>query len=74
VTGSVSDELARLAKLREDGMLTDRQFETQMARLLARATPSAVPTPDKGSRLKIGCLSAFGIVAALFVLGLLIGK
>jgi hypothetical protein len=33
---SVADELAKLARLREEGVLSDEEFEEQKSRLLSR--------------------------------------
>lgn len=38
--GSVADELAKLAKLRDDGVLTPAEFDAQKAALLAPRNPS----------------------------------
>jgi hypothetical protein len=34
--GSIADELAKLDRLRDEGLLSDEEFETQKARLLDR--------------------------------------
>ena len=38
--GSVADEIAKLAALRDQGHLTDAEFDAQKAQLLARQPPS----------------------------------
>lgn len=68
---NVREELARLAQLKADGILTEAEFEQQKAALLARSamSPMAAPPtvqattpPQKGGALK-GCLILFGLLA-----------
>lgn len=56
----IADELAKLAQLRDQNVLTRAEFEERKALLLARRPQSSVPT---GLRAWFGCLGVvLGIV------------
>ncbi len=66
---NVGEELQRLMQLRADGVLSDAEFETQKAKLLAsNAAPATAPKRGMGRNIAIGC---GGIVAILIVLGVI---
>ena len=71
---AVSEELARLAALRDQGVLTEQEFEAQKAAVLrgestSGATPAQAAVPEKKKKaLGIGCLVLIGILVALFVI------
>lgn len=73
---NVGEDLARLAQLRESGVLTQEEFEQQKAAVLAGAhpaTPEAVnPAPGK-KKLGKGCLIAIAIIVVLFIIGVAAG-
>lgn len=76
MVGSVSEELARLARLREQGVLTDAEFEQQKAAVL-RGEHAAAPEPVAPARKgrSKGCLIAvIAAVAVLIVLGFIGSK
>jgi hypothetical protein len=48
---SLADELTKLSQLREQGVLTDEEFNTQKAKLLAdSADAKPAPAPAAGQR------------------------
>lgn len=69
---NVSEELARLAQLRDQGVLTQTEFEAQKAALL-NATPTppdaAEPARKPASKAGIGCLVVIAILVVLYVIG-----
>ncbi|MFA6125060.1 MAG: SHOCT domain-containing protein [Sphingomonas sp.] len=68
---NVSEELARLAALRDQGVLSEDEFAKQKAAVLAGTSPAPVPK-KKGSMLRnggIGCLVIIGILIVLGVIG-----
>lgn len=70
MNNNVSEELARLAKLKEDGVLTEAEFEKRKAKLLATDAGPA----DKSHMLRnmgIGCL---GVIVLLGVIGTFAGS
>ena len=70
---NTSEELERLAKLRDQGVLTDAEFQAEKAKLLGgggSAPQSAAPKPDKAKNTAIGCI---GLVVILIVLIVLFG-
>ncbi|WP_267382590.1 MULTISPECIES: SHOCT domain-containing protein [unclassified Sphingomonas] len=73
---STAEELAKLAQLRDQGVLTEDEFQQQKAAVLRGdhpATPAAVaPAPGKRSMGK-GCLVLLGILIVLGVIGAIIG-
>lgn len=75
---NVSEELARLAQLRDQGVLTSEEFEQQKAAVLRGdhpASPAAeTPAPGKKSMGK-GCVIAIvAIVVILIIIGLIGGN
>lgn len=75
---SVSEELARLAQLRDQGVLTEEEFQAQKRELLSGSQTSAVPPqtvePKKTVNRK-GCLGAVAFVVAIIILmGIIGGK
>lgn len=70
---NVSEELARLAQLRDQGILTSEEFDAQKAQLLrpggADLAPGT-PAPIKRSPMKMGCLVIVAILVVLMVIGL----
>lgn len=74
---NVSEELARLATLRDSGVLTEEEFQAQKAAVLANtsAAPTAKAAPKKGGLGKgaTGCLVVIAIVVVLFIIGSLSG-
>ena len=68
---SVADDLSKLAELRDKGVLSQEEFDTQKAKLLAVAPAAEPPLPPKNkSFLARGCLIAAGL---FFLLVLLVG-
>lgn len=65
MAGSVSEELARLAQLRDQGVLTEAEFEQQKAAALRGDQSPAAGVPVKKGRGK-GCLLA--VIAAIVIL------
>lgn len=69
---NVSEELARLAQLRDQGVLTQAEFESQKAALLnAGPTPPPATEPARKptSKAGIGCLVLIAILVVLYVIG-----
>lgn len=69
---SVSEELARLAQLRDQGILTPDEFEAQKAQLLRPGgadLPPGTPAPKKRSALQTGCLAIAGALFVFFLIG-----
>ncbi len=69
---NVSEELIRLAQLRDQGILTDAEFETQKAALLKAGStppPPALPARKPPSKAGIGCLVLIAILVVLYVIG-----
>jgi hypothetical protein len=74
---SLADELTKLSQLREQGVLTDEEFNTQKAKLLAdSADAKPAPAPAAGQRASGGGLSGAAIAGivggALMVLTLVV--
>ncbi len=70
---SVSEELAKLAALRDQGVLTEEEFAARKQALLAGPVDGAsVPAKSKGRASK-GCAVLLLIVVVLAVLGSIIG-
>jgi Short C-terminal domain len=59
----IADELAKLAQLRDQKVLTEEEFNARKALLLARKPSSLVPT---GLRAWFGCLGAFLLLMLIF--------
>lgn len=71
---SVSEELARLVALRDQGVLSEEEFQTQKAAVMAGSGPAqAAPSKAKKSPVKVGCLTVIGIIAVLLIIGLFAG-
>lgn len=69
---NVSEELTRLAQLRDQGVLTDAEFEAQKAALLNTGStppPPAEPARKSPSKAGIGCLILIAILVVLYVIG-----
>ena len=77
MAGSVSEELARLAALRDQGILTADEFETQKAAVLRGGHPitteTAAPAVAKTKYGK-GCLVLIGIIVVLMIIGAIAGQ
>ncbi len=75
---NVSEELARLAELRDKGVLTPEEFEAQKARVLAgepaTATSAQIAEPKKKSKAGMGCLAVVAIVVILIIIGAIAGS
>lgn len=75
--GNVSEELSRLAALRDQGVLTSDEFEVQKAAVLRRAnsatTEAAAPVAGKKKYGK-GCLALIAIVVVLMIIGAIAGQ
>ncbi|MCP4027817.1 MAG: hypothetical protein GY736_16120 [Sphingomonas sp.] len=71
----IGDDLARLAALRDQGVLTEDEFQTQKARLLGDKPAAAEPPmpPQKKSNLGKGCLIIVGILVLLAIIGAIAG-
>lgn len=72
----ISEELARLARLRDQGILTPEEFEAQKAQLLRPGganLPPGTPAPKKRSPLQAGCLGLAAVLFVLFVIGMIAG-
>lgn len=68
----VSEELARLVALRDQGVLSEEQFERQKATLLDGAT--ATTTPKKKSHtVRNGALGCVGLLVLLIIIASLVG-
>jgi hypothetical protein len=76
VAGNVSEELVRLAALRDQGILTADEFETQKAAVLRGghyvATEAEAPAVAK-KRYGKGCLVLVGIIVVLMIIGAIVG-
>lgn len=74
---NIGEDLTRLAKLRDDGVLTEAEFQEQKARLLAGEAPGAgsepAMPPAKKGKLGKGCLVVVGIIVLLIVIGAIAG-
>ncbi|MGI8364856.1 OB-fold protein [Sphingomonas paucimobilis] len=69
---NVSEELTRLAQLRDQGVLTDAEFEAQKAALLNAGStppPHVEPARKRPSKAGIGCLVLIAILVVLYVIG-----
>ena len=67
----VSEELARLAKLRDEGVLTPDEFEAQKAKVLNQshgAPPAAQAAPAK-SKIGKGCMIVAAVIVVLIIIG-----
>lgn len=67
---NVSEELARLAKLRDDGVLSQDEFEAQKAIVLAGGKAAETPAPTKK---RWGCLKPIGIGVGILLIVSVIG-
>jgi len=73
---SVSEELARLAELRDKGVLSEQEFQAQKAEVLAgRPAPASQAEPEKKKPgvMKIGCLSVIAIIVVVVIIGMIAG-
>jgi hypothetical protein len=71
---NVSEELARLAALRDQGVLTDEEFQAQKRQVLAGGS-ATTPAPEllvpaRRGRLGKGCVIAVAVLGVLFIIGL----
>lgn len=68
---SVSEELARLAELRDQGVLSEDEFRAQKKAVLAgnASDGSEFGERKKPKTAKAGCLSVVGILVLLFIIG-----
>lgn len=77
MTGTVSEELARLVALRDQGVLTPEEFDAQKAAVLRGAHPvtteAAAPGVPKKKYGK-GCLVLIAIVVVLIIVGAIAGQ
>jgi hypothetical protein len=62
--GSVADELAKFAKLRDDGIITADEFEVQKARLLGMPEPSREDASGSAAAVEVDVAAAAGNDAA----------
>ena len=70
----VIGEIERLRRLRDEGSITDQQFEEEKARLLSGDTKTVEePSEEGGSGCKVLGCTAVGTVAVLFLLLVLAG-
>lgn len=73
----VTEELARLAKLRDDGVLTEAEFEAQKSQVLSRNSSGPVIGAKAGGgkgKLGKGCLIVLAILVVLMVIGIVAGS
>jgi hypothetical protein len=73
---NVADELAKLAQLRDQGVLSPEEFEQQKAAVLAGGHPAGPTTAAKAAGKKPlakGCLIVLAVLIILFVLAAIIG-
>lgn len=70
---NVSEELARLAELRDKGVLTAAEFEAQKARVLAGQPVADAPSAPAKGKAKIGCIVVIAIVVVLAIIGAIAG-
>ncbi len=64
---NVSEELARLAKLRDEGVLTPDEFEAQKAAVLRGQNDGPTPqepVPSSKGKLGKGCLIVVAVVSS----------
>lgn len=66
---NVSEEIQRLAKLRDDGVLSEAEFERQKAKLLG----SDPRSPNKKSNVKAGLFGCLGLIVLIMVIGAIAG-
>lgn len=69
---NVSEELARLAQLRDQGVLTEDEFQAQKAAVLSGGTAAdaSIAEPKKGkSKATVGCLVLVGFIILLAIIG-----
>ena len=76
--GSVAEELERLKALKDQGVLTEAEFDQQKARLLAGPTsPASAPVQVQAPAAKrsgIGCAGAIVLVLAILFIMSAVGK
>lgn len=73
---NVADELAKLAQLRDQGVLTETEFEQQKAAVLAGehpATPQAENTAPGKKKMGKGCVIVLAIIVVLIIIGAIAG-
>lgn len=76
MAGNVSEELTRLAALRDQGVLTTEEFETQKAAVLRGGHPTtteAVAPAVAKKKYGKGCLVLIGIIVVLMIIGAIAG-
>lgn len=72
----IGEDIARLAQLRDQGVLTEVEFNQQKARLLnSSLPPEAAPIAErKKSRTGKGCMAIVGLVVLLMIIGMAAGR
>ena len=69
----ISDELVKLAALRDQGVLTEAEFERRKAILLDAPKVDAADRPKKSRGAGKGCLILLAIIVALIAIGAIFG-
>ena len=71
----ISEDLGRLAELKDKGVLTEEEFNIQKVKLLGGApvVEEVLPPPTK-SRFGKGCLIAIAVLCVLFVILIVVGS
>lgn len=76
--GNVSEELARLAELRDKGVLTEAEFEAQKRAVLASPAatapaPAASPAEKKKRSAAAGCVGLVALIVVILVIVAVLG-
>lgn len=72
----IGEDIARLAQLRDQGVLTEAEFEQQKARLLdGSVSADSAPMPERRkSKVGKGCMIIIGLVLLLMIIGAIAGS
>lgn len=67
---NVSEELARLTRMRDEGVMSDAEFEAQKA-ILLKSDPWILPAKKSGGVAKYVAFGCLGLVGFLFFMGVI---
>lgn len=65
---NVTEELARLTRMRDEGIMSDAEFEAQKA-ILLKSNPWIMPAKKSGGVAKYIAFGCLGLIGLLFLLG-----